>query len=51
MSGENGAAHDACEEKKNEFYEDCYGSYEDGETEADFDNDKRADADDFNDID
>ena len=51
MSGENGAAHDACEENKNEFYEDCYGSYEDGETEADFDNDKRVDADDFNDID
>ena len=51
MSGENGAAHDACDEKMNEYYEDCYNGYEDGEEESEFDDSERMDADDLNDMD
>ena len=34
----------------NEYYEDCYNGYEDGEEEADFDDSQRVDADDFDEV-
>jgi hypothetical protein len=51
MSGANGAAHDACEDDKNDFYTDCSSGYDEGETEVTFDDNARVDADDLNDMD